>query len=645
MISVNFNQLKISTIVSISAYIAGILCIVAVSGQISFFYPLLLLAMMALSAYLEIKGIFIPRWLLTVFSVAVVIYFILQISKQDLIEQVMEALFVLLGIKFLEQKQVRDFMQIYALTLFVLAGLGLLTLSMAFILYLLVFFILLSLSLVFLTFYSQDPNMELTNHTIRKMVVKCLWIPLLAIPLSSVMFVILPRTHYPILTFLNRPDRAKTGFTDNVRLGHVSDIQEDESILFRATMERIDDRHLYWRGITLDLFNGTSWRRTNRPVYSNITARSPGGRQVKQTIYLEPYQNSYVFALDKPVFVDLRRIKKNDDLTFTMPGFIDKRVRYNALSMISRVIPEENSDMQPYLQLPEGLSPKIISLAKSLAIESGKEDTLQNIYDHMHSGRYGYSLTGLPETKNPLEHFLFKTRFGNCEYFASAMAVMLRVNGIPSRLVGGYRGGYYNDMGSYYLVPQKNAHVWIEAYVAGQGWVRFDPTPASPEEFARPGKGVLMRLRLFFDTINYYWYGIVLTYNLEKQISIARGFVRELKKPSLSFSFHKWKVLKYFGFLVLGLALAILAWSFIAALRSSEERIMSAFMKKLKDAGYTKDRSQGLEEFLSAIADENLRRSALEFAREFENIYYRDRRFTAEDLKKLRELVKALDRV
>lgn len=645
MIAVNFTQLKVSTIVSISAYITGMLCIVAVSGQLGFFYPLLLLAMMALSAYLEIKNIFIPRWLLTVFSVAVIIYFILQVSKQGLIEQVMEALFVLLGIKFLEQKQVRDFMQIYALALFVLAGLGLLTLSMTFILYLLVFFILLSLSLVFLTFYSQDPGMELTNHTIRKMIFKCLWIPLLAIPLSSVMFVVLPRTHYPMLTFLNRPDKAKTGFTDNVRLGHVSDIQEDESILFRATMERIDENHLYWRGITLDLFNGISWTRTKRPIYSNISARSPGGRQVRQTIYLEPYENSYIFALDKPVFVDIRKVKKNDDLTFTMPGFIDKRVRYNALSMVSREIPEENTDMQPYLQLPADLSPNIISLARSLAIESGKKDTLLNIYDHMHSGRYGYSLTGLPETKNPLEHFLFKTRSGNCEYFASAMAVMLRVNGIPSRLVGGYRGGYYNAMGGYYLVPQKNAHVWIEAHITGQGWVRFDPTPASPEEFARFGSGALMRLRLFLDTINYYWYGIVLTYNLEKQISIARGFVRELKKPSFAFSFHRWKALKYFGLFILGLALVTLAWSLIATLRSSEERIMGDFMKKLKDAGYTKERSQGLEEFLSAIADENLRYKALEFAKEFENIYYRDRRFTADDLKKLRELVKALDRV
>lgn len=644
MIAISFTQLKVSTIVNISAYITGMLCIVAVSGHIHFFYLLLLLAMMALSAFLEFKkASIIPRWLLTVISIAVVIYFILNVGKQDLIAQVMEALFVLMGIKFLEQKQVRDFMQIYALALFVLAGLGLLTLSMTFVLYLLVFFFLLSLSLVFLTFYSQDPQLELTNHTIRKMIVKCLWIPLLAIPLSTVMFVILPRTHYPILTFLNRPDKAKTGFTDNVRLGQVSDIQEDESVLFRANMERVDDDSLYWRGITLDFFDGSSWKSTGRRIFSNTGGKSLKGRPVSQTIYLEPYQNSYVFALDKPVFIDLRRTRKNEDLTFTVPGFIDRRIRYNAMSMISRVIPEDIPNTQSYLQLPADLSPRVISLAAGLAAGGGKEGTLRNIYNHLHSSRYRYSLTGLPVTKNPLEYFLFESRSGNCEYFASAMAVMLRINGIPSRIVGGYRGGYYNEIGRYYLVPQKNAHVWVEAHITGQGWVRFDPTPASSDLFANPGKGIFLRLQLFFDTINYYWYGIVLTYNLERQVSIARNLMTELKKPSIAFSFKKWGALRYFGLFVLALALIVIVKIIMASLRSREERIMNDFLKRLKDAGYEKSRSQGLEEFLSGIADEDLKRGAFEFVRKFEKIYYRDRRFTADDLKKLKELVKALD--
>ncbi|MBP7527603.1 MAG: DUF3488 domain-containing protein, partial [Syntrophorhabdaceae bacterium] len=310
MIALSYTQLKVRTVVDVFTYLTGVLCIFAVSGHITFLYPLLLFAAMGLSAWLDFRKISVSRRILTVFSVVVILYFFVRIGTEDLIGQIMEALFALMGIKFLERKEVRDYMQIYALALFVLAGLGLMTLGMAFVAYLLVFFILLSLSLIFLTFYSQDPNLELTNRTIRTMITRCLWIPLLAIPLSAVMFVILPRTSYPILTFLNRADKARSGFTDNVRLGQVSDIQEDERVVFRATMDRIDEGSLYWRGITLDHFDGISWRKgTRKGLSSNAGARNITGVPVSQTIYLEPYENSCLFALDKPVYIDLRRVR------------------------------------------------------------------------------------------------------------------------------------------------------------------------------------------------------------------------------------------------------------------------------------------------------------------------------------------------
>ena len=104
----------------------------------------------------------------------------------------------------------------------------------------------------------------------------------------------------------------------------------------------------------------------------------------------------------------------------------------------------------------------------------------------------------MPLTTHPVEDFLFKYRYGNCEYFASAMAVMLRMSGIPSRLVGGYRGGYYIEVGKYYLIPEKNAHVWVEAYIdnkMGPGgphadrqlqlWNRFQEKPVFYHENQR----------------------------------------------------------------------------------------------------------------------------------------------------------------
>jgi len=638
--------MKVRTVVDVFTYIIGVLCIVAVSGHIPFVYPLVLFGAMGLSVYLDLKKVSIPRWILTVVSVAVILYFLIRIDVQDLIGQIMEALFILMGIKYLEHREVRDFMQIYALALFVLAGLGLMTLGMAFVAYLLVFFLLLSLSFIFLTFYSQDPELELTNSTVRTMISRCLWIPLLAIPLSAAMFVILPRTSYPILSFLNRPDKARAGFTDNVRLGQVSDIQEDERIIFRATMDRVDESSLYWRGITLDHFDGTSWRNARRGVYTPAGTRGPVGAMISQTIYLEPYDNTSLFALDKPVHIELRRVRKNDDHTFTMPRFIERRIRYTALSALSNVIPEENISLKTHLQLPPDLSPRIVSLAKSLAVRGDRNATVNRILSHLASDRYGYSLKDLPVSKNPLESFLFDSPKGNCEYFASAMAVLLRVNEIPSRLVGGYQGGYYNEMGNYYIVPQKNAHVWVEAHIPGKGWVRFDPTPAGAGLSSLSGRGALSKLRMFLDTINYYWYGIILTYNLERQISITRTIVSGLRRPS-SFSFSPLmkKTAQYSALFAAAIGLILLAWFLISSAKRREMVMLDRFLKRLKTAGYEKQTSEGLEEFIRRIGDDGLRTASMEFARAFEEIYYGDRRFTADDLKRLNHLAGKIDDV
>ncbi len=455
MMTLSFTQLKVRTVVNIFTYAAGILCILALSGHIPSIYPVILLGAMALSVWLDLKKIIIPRWILASLSVAVLLYFFLQFDMQDLIGHIMEILFALMGIKYLEHKQFRDYMQIYALALFVLAGLGLMTFGMGFVAYLLVFFILLCLSLIFLTFYSQDPELELTNQTIRIVITKSLWIPVLAIPLSGLMFIILPRTSYPLLTFLNRPEKARSGFTDNVRLGHVSDIQEDESIIFRVTMDRVDESLLYWRGITLDHFDGISWRATRKGYYSMARGASPAGKRINQTIYLEPYENSSLFGLDKPIHMDLRAVRKYDDHTFAVPSYIEKRVRYTVFSIVSDTIPETAIDREKYLQLPRRLSSLVVSLGKSLAVKNDTEATIKKIADHFRSDRYKYTLKDLPITKNPLESFLFDSPAGNCEYFASAMAVLLRVNNIPSRIVGGYRGGILQRDGQLLSCPAK----------------------------------------------------------------------------------------------------------------------------------------------------------------------------------------------
>jgi transglutaminase-like putative cysteine protease len=411
-------------------------------------------------------------------------------------------------------------------------------------------------------------------------------------------------------------------------------------------MEKIDEMDLYWRGITLDYFDGTSWKATAKKPYIESVSNRPGikGKNVKQTIYLEPYRNSYLFGLDKPLFVSQRRIRKLSDFTFTAPVNIERKFRYEVTSIISDTIYEEQINENKYLQIPQHISQEITTLTKTISVNRDKEKTIANLFRYLHDGQYRYSLQGLPVTKNPLEDFLFTSKYGNCEYFASALSVMLRIAGIPSRMVGGYRGGYYNELGKYYLIPQKNAHVWVEAFIPQRGWVRLDPTPASADTFAFPQKGSLfLRMSIFFDTINYYWNTVVINYNLEKQLSIARAVARGLRKPSLHLSIQK----RQFVISLIFIALAVLAAFAIKPLllnkRTEEMKMVSRFLKSMERAGYKKTAAQGLEEFVSSVEDEELKARAHHFVADFEKIFYKDKKLNRLEIKNFKSIIKAIE--
>jgi hypothetical protein len=644
MILKNIQQIRIGHAVNTISYLIGIMAFVGIYEHIHSAYSVFFIFMLLTSLYFEYrKNYYIPRRALTAFSVLVILFFLYKFDSSELITQTLEALLVLLGIKFLEKKQVRDYMQIYAIALFLLSGVGLLTLGMAFVIYFLILLFLLSVAFVLLTYYAQDSSLEFSKGSMAKLVAKCLWIPLLAIPLSVVMFVILPRTQYPLLDFLNRPDRAKTGFTDRVRLGEVSNIQEDASIVFRANMEKVEEDILYWRGIALDYFDGTSWRSFEKRLFVPNTKTRIEGKRIRQMIYLEPYQNVYLFGLDKPVFISTRYVKKYDDLSYSSSVYIDRRTKYEVLSIIGDVIGDENIDEKRYLQVPVNISSRIVGLVNSTTRGKEGPEKIGSLYAFLHDGEFKYSLQNLPLSKNPLETFLFDSKYGNCEYFASTFAIMLRIAGIPSRVIGGYRGGYYNDVGQYYLVPQKNAHVWVEAFLPQKGWLRYDPTPASMENFAFPLEGgSLLKARIFLDTVNYYWYAFIINYNLEKQISFLRKVRTGIKKPSLKLKFNKDAFLKYLVIALLIAGTIIIIRLLIMPGQAREKKLLSAFLQKMEKHGYRKETSQGLEEFVSRIDDERLRKQASIFVRSFEEIYFRDKTFTRESISELRNILASM---
>jgi transglutaminase-like putative cysteine protease len=635
--------IKIQDMVKGLTYLSGLIGFLSVVRYISPVYSAIFVMLGLLSVYFERTGFFrIPRWSLNTAAMAVILFSFMRLNLKDPVTPAVEGLLILLSIKFLEEKQFRDYMQIYAIAVFLLSGSALLSIDLAFSIYFLILMFIIAVSIVLLTYYSQDPEMELPKTTVIKIVLKSLLIPLISIPTTLFLFITLPRTSHPFFSFLNRAESAKTGFTDKVRLGQVSGIQEDAAAILRVNMDKVDPRHLYWRGIVLDYFDGASWKslRSEEPEQEIILT----GAKVRQTVFLESYGNKYVFALDKPVYIELKEARQAGDLTFGMPKNIEKRLKYEAESILTDVIPQSGIDEERYLQLPQDISPEIKDMVKGLVSGKNTDESAQVIIKFLKDGNFKYSLQKLPISETPLEDFLFKHKYGNCEYFASAMAVSLRIAGIPARLVGGYRGGYYNDTGRYYLIPQKNAHVWVEAYLNG-AWMRFDPTPASVEDFVSPRKkSLLFRMRLFGDLVNYYWNALVINYDLEKQFSLFQKITQGLRSPAFNLTLDRDKLVKYFAGAAVIAAILFSVYALLFRRKSDEERLISLFLNRMQKRGYIKNKSQGLEEFAAGIKEEGLKKQAHSFIVEFERYFYKDKKLTKEEIKRLREIISKIDK-
>jgi len=634
---------KVETAVKIFTYSAGFIAFIILFGKISYFYYSASFILFLASIYLEYKKIHIKRTFINIFAILLVILKFYNVSLETILQPALEVLLFLLSLKFLEDKKFRDYMEIYLLSVLILAGSTLISFDIIFLVYLLLYILILNISIILLTYYSQDKEIILSEETLIKLFLKTSIIPLLAIPFTVLFFIILPRTDFPIFGFLNKEAKAKTGFSENVRLGEVSNIQEDDTVIFRAKMRKVREDFLYWRGIVLDFFNGKTWISLKHKRIERKTILK--GIPIMQIIYLEPYGDRYLFGLDKPYKIDYRsglpHLLKKTGFTFFLSTPVISRIKYKVFSVLTDTIPQKYINKNLYLQLPKNLSPKIKTLATKLKKETD-EETANQILKFLKYGEYKYSLKNLPISKNPLEEFLFKYKYGNCEYFASSMAVLLRINGIPARLVAGYRGGIYNNVGKYYLIRQSNAHVWVEAFIKGKGWVRYDPTPSLSYQLTN--RKSLSKIELIFETINYYYINFVLNYDLKKQVALVRSVSKLAKIPNFKLFINKKKALYFVSFILLISLAGILWFKYLLNVKrlKDEEKLMKEFLKILEEKGYKKKETEGLEEFVSKIKDKKLKIEALNFVKIFEKIYYKDKPFTKERLNELKNIINRL---
>ncbi len=354
--------------------------------------------------------------------------------------------------------------------------------------------------------------------------------------MSGVVFISFPRLSRGWASRGEMLATSIAGFADRVSIGeHGSRIYPNPEIVLRVefpdgTPDDLFDLH--WRGRSYDRFDGVRWSRSNGLPPSIGPAqwyRAWGGERVRQEIYAAPLDVHVLFALHPvlEVYSENPRIQPLFDNAGDHIYWGSGTASYQVLSVADRPAPaamrEAGSGFSParqhYTQLP-ALPPRVGELADSLT--QGLEnnyDRVAAINDFFHT-EFDYTLE-LPNSAQEatLEYFLFERGEGHCEYFSTAMVILLRNLGIHAREVNGFRGGQWNDFGQYLAVTQNEAHSWVEVWFPGYGWVQFDPTPggtgtsAALTSWLWPG-------RFLFDGLQHRWNKWVLDYNLESQFGL-----------------------------------------------------------------------------------------------------------------------------
>ena len=328
-----------------------------------------------------------------------------------------------------------------------------------------------------------------------------------ALPLVVLFFVLFPRINAGFRFELRGMRSANTGFSDRLSPGSIAALANSSEIAFRAEFPGSSARPsgpMYWRGLVMWRCNGMEWRApyAPRPKSSSspldfagsggLPVPSGNAKEIQQRITLAPNGARWMFALDRPIeAVPDAMLARGDYLISVQP--IRKARRYEVVSSEfsrSEITAKERAEA---LEVPASISPAVRDLAHSWTVQNrDSRGVVSSALQFFRTQGFSYSLT--PGEYEDLEEFLFRRRLGFCEHYAASFATLMRLAGIPARVVVGYLGGEYNDLGHFFLVRQADTHAWCEVWLPEKGWTRVDPTAA-----VAPGRASL-DLTSFLET-------------------------------------------------------------------------------------------------------------------------------------------------
>jgi transglutaminase-like putative cysteine protease len=307
-----------------------------------------------------------------------------------------------------------------------------------------------------------------------------------ALPLAVILFIAFPRVQGS-LWGLRSPAEALSGFTDRLSPGSVSRLVRSNDIVFRAEFkDRIPAAdHLYWRGLVFWQFDGQSWRRSNNTL--NIELPIKGHNAIEYTVTLEPHHQKWLFALDLPDQSESNATILSDN-TLNSHWTVRQRIRYRVKSLTSYNTGPLREWETFAVRVPLDTNPDAVTLAGKWRTRfDDPSQIVATALQFFRENDFAYTLNPPPLGERPIDEFLFKTRRGYCEHYASAFAFLMRAANVPARIVAGYLGGELNPYGDYLIVRQSDAHAWVEVWLPGKGWARVDPTSAVAPERVEGG--------------------------------------------------------------------------------------------------------------------------------------------------------------
>ncbi len=392
--------------------------------------------------------------------------------------------------------------------------------------------------------------------------VVCLSLPMFVF--TGILFVAFPRVGLSLLLF-QPPRKARlVGFSDRVDLGVVGKLQTDPSVALRLTYSELPSQppeHLavYLRGAALDNYDGQAWSKTQNTLraaehegtyYPLLGWPNPKVDRA-MTVELGPIDPPIVFLpADAEAIQVLPQVRgqssdtvsifrnSEDELRYTADTTLGLRYRVyfgTAQSRRGNALPP--TERMKYLVLPPGLSTRVSQLAKAWTLAENDPLVQASLIERRLRQEYHYDLNSPSgAAPSPMEDFLFNSHRGHCEYYATAMAILLRTLGIPTRNVTGFGAATFNRFGQFYVVRQSDAHSWVEAWVDNLGWRRFDPTPPQANLTAGEFGGVGHLIRDLIEAAAQRWSRHVESYDMQQQLHLVgqlRSHAQRLRIPGV----------------------------------------------------------------------------------------------------------------